>query len=78
MNVAYSGWGAIWQSPTLIVHAPTPFCTSIVMKKTSNHNKYYRRFAPRWWKNGEPISAVIMAIVAKIDNIYKITAFLLL
>lgn len=75
MNVAYSGWGAIWQSPTLIVHAPTPFFTSIVMgKKLATTTNIIEGLLQGSGKNGVPISAVIMAIAAKIDNVYKVPA----
>nr|CBA71590.1 conserved hypothetical protein [Arsenophonus nasoniae] len=75
MNVAYSGWGAIWQSPDLIVHAPTPFFTSIVMgKKLATTTNIIEGLRQGSGKNGVPISAVLMAIVAKNDNVYKIPA----
>ncbi|MFV9998011.1 MAG: hypothetical protein AB8W37_10600 [Arsenophonus endosymbiont of Dermacentor nuttalli] len=53
---AYSGWGAIWQSPRLIVYAPTPFFTSIVMgKKLATTTNIIEGMRQGSRKNGVPI-----------------------
>ncbi|HGJ5875395.1 MAG TPA: hypothetical protein ACHBX0_02010 [Arsenophonus sp.] len=70
-----SGWSAIWQSPSLIVHASTPFFTSIMMgKKLATTTNIIEGIRQGSRKNDMPISAVIMAIAAKNDNVYKIPA----
>ncbi|MDO6541566.1 hypothetical protein [Photobacterium sanguinicancri] len=72
MPIAFGGYGAIWKSNTVIVHAAEPFFTSIAMgRKLATVANTVDLFHQGALENGVPVSGLSMAMVAKFDNATK-------
>ncbi|MGF1777856.1 hypothetical protein [Vibrio nomapromontoriensis] len=70
MPVSLAGYGAIWKSNGVIVHAPEPLFTSIVMgRDLATAVNTVDAFYAGGLEAGVPISGVLLAMATKFDNV---------
>ncbi|MFA0087832.1 C45 family autoproteolytic acyltransferase/hydolase [Vibrio sp. 10N.261.51.F12] len=66
MPIEFAGLGAIWKSKNLIVHAPEPFFTPIVMgRNVANNTNTVDAFLDGAIEHGVPAGAISMAVISK-------------
>ena len=77
MPIEFGGYGAIWKSQNLIVHAPEPFFNVITMgRNVANNTNTVDAFLRGALENGVPAGAISMAIMSKAKNIDEVIAAL--
>lgn len=69
MSIKLAGYGTIWKSPNLIIHAATPLYTAMVLgKNVATVTNTVDNFNTPSLENGAPNSGIAMAAISKSKN----------